>query len=76
LAKPISQILNQVVNNVSTARVSAPLFDLRHPAQCEQRRVARFLRRHACCKVLLGLLLEVVAKFIFEFLIHLFAAET
>jgi hypothetical protein len=64
LAKPISQILNQVVHDACAARVSALLFDLRHPAQRAQRRVARILMRHTCCKVFLDLLLEVVAKLI------------
>src|ERR1700760_45697 len=58
------------------ARVPALLFNLGYAAHCAKRGVAGMFRRHAFFAVDLNLMIEMVAQFVAELLVHLLAAKS
>src|SRR5205807_9941737 len=71
----VSQILNEILNPVHTARVAAFLFGLLDTAQVEPRAAVRLLLRHASPPVFLGFPFEVIAQLVLQFLVRLPPAE-
>src|SRR5215472_18412639 len=75
LPKAIPEVLDKILQQASAAGISALLFDLRDAAQGDCSGPPSLVGRHSLCNVLADLLVEMLAKLCFHFLVRLTGME-